>query len=149
LTVPKDYKYPNIGKLEHYCTLCQLTEPGSIVSKIKGFLDKALKGSPTTALPSLELLTSQQHWSFAADYRFWNNVEELQTSLEEVYFLDLTGPAGYVLEDGAVQVEGMILRKTEVGTYERLGILVLMPFSELPHRTIFHPMGTWQTITIS
>jgi hypothetical protein len=141
LTVPKDYKYPNIGKLEHYCTLCQLTEPGSIVSKIKGFLDKALKGSPTTALPSLEVLTSQQHWSFAADYRFWNNVEELQTSLEEVYFLDLTGPAGYVLEDGAVQVEGMILRKTEVGTYERLGILVLMPFSELPHRTIFHPMG--------
>jgi hypothetical protein len=126
-----------------------LTGPGSIDSKIKGVFDKALKGGPKTALRSLEVLTSQQHWFFAADYRFWNNVEKLQTSLGEVYFLDLTGPAGYVLEDGAVQVDGMILRKTEVGTYERLGILALIPFSELPHRKIFHPRGTWQTSTIS
>jgi hypothetical protein len=150
---PSYYIGPFESELVRWCTVSQLTEQEMHSSKTQGRFAKALR-NPVAFLKAWGFPRWKPQASFAADYRFWNNAEELQASISKTYFLDLTRHAELERPPKGQpgRAQGMILRKSGTGTFERIGILAFYDtFSNFkPPREIFwYPTGERQTITIS
>jgi hypothetical protein len=150
---PSDYIGPFEAKLVRWCTVSQLTEQEMHSSKTQGRLTRALRNS-VASLKTWESPRWKPRASFAADYRFWNNAEELQASISKTCFLDLTGHAELERppKEQPGRAQGMILRKSETGTFERIGMLAFYDtFSDFkpPREKFWYPTGERQIITIS